>query len=71
MKRQYVEFPESGHIKSALHVANTLFVEFEGARIYRADNVPVGWFDLFRKAESPGKFYNSKLKSEFVFSKVV
>lgn len=53
---------ESQMINSVVHLANTLFVEFNNGSIYRLDGIGKGVVDEMLKAESKGRFYNKHLR---------
>lgn len=62
---------KSSMIKSVAYIANTMFVEFSSGDIYRADNVPVGHLDGLSEAESAGRYYNTSMRNQFEWTRVV
>ena len=66
---------ESSNIKSVGYdeVTKTLEIEFKGSGVYQYKGVPKEIYEGFSKAESIGKYFYAKVKSnrEYKFEKVV
>ena len=50
--------------------SNTLEVEFHNARIYRYRGVPQAVFESLKEAESKGRYFNSKIRSQYPYVRV-
>lgn len=60
----------SSNVAKVGMLGNDLVVEFQGGGIYQYENVGGELFEEMAKAESVGKFLNSKIKKSFEFKKL-
>lgn len=62
---------ESEPIKSVLHTSNVMIIEFRAGNVYRADTVPVGYYEDLVGSESKGRYFNDTLKRSFDWVRVL
>ena len=61
-----IETPKSSNIKRIAYEEPILFVTFLSGGTYKYENVPVKTWELFKDAESKGKFFHADIKKNFV-----
>ncbi len=58
-------FENSSYIHSCRHVEGCMEVLFHSGRSYSYKDVPAPLYEAMLVAESPGKFFNAKIKNMF------
>ena len=58
----WTDTPESSNIKRWKYEGTTLTVEFKYGAQYEYEDVPARVIDVMAKAESTGKYFNSRIK---------
>ncbi len=56
---------ESSAISGVQHQGKELFVQFKGGKVYKYLNVNQSVFKALLKADSVGKFFNSKVRNSY------